>query len=60
MNWIKTHLDEIMLLLFGWTGMTDILDCIFHDDTNLRLQVGLLWLLAGVISYVLCKGIGKI
>lgn len=56
MSWIKTHLDEIMLLLFCWTGITDILDCIFHDDTNLRLQVGFLWLMAGVISYRLCKG----
>lgn len=56
MGWIITHLDEIMLFLFCWTGISDILDCIFQENTNLRLQVGFLWLVAGVISYRLCKG----
>ena len=55
MNWIITHIDLILLWLFCWTGVSDILHWYFHGG-RLYLQVGVIWLVIGLIVHGWSKG----
>lgn len=50
MNWIRAHIDDILLWLFCWAGTSDIVQWWFYGD-SLRLQVGALWLIVGFVIY---------